>query len=142
MTKITAYVNYNGNCEEAFNFYANIFEGSSLSFDRFSSMPNADQMPESDQNKIMHAALTLGNQGLIMGSDIVQGMSGEVVFGNNFGLTLQPDSEAETIRLFNALSAGGTVTMPLEKTFWNATFGMFVDKFGINWMVNYDHAQA
>ena len=142
MTKITAYVNYNGNCEEAFNFYANIFEGSSLSFDRFSSMPNADQMPESDQNKIMHAALTLENQGLIMGSDVVQGMSGEVTFGNNFGLTLQPDSEAETIRLFNALSAGGTVTMPLEKTFWNATFGMFVDKFGINWMVNYDHAQA
>ena len=142
MTTITAYVNYNGTCEEAFNFYASIFTGSSLNFDRFSSMPNADQMPESDQNKIMHAALTLGNQGLIMGSDIVQGMSGEVVFGNNFGLTLQPDSEAETIRLFNALSAGGTVTMPLEKTFWNATFGMFVDKFGINWMVNYDHAQA
>ncbi|MCA9955868.1 MAG: VOC family protein [Ardenticatenaceae bacterium] len=142
MTTITAYVNYNGTCEEAFNFYASIFTGSSLNFDRFSSMPNADQMPESDQNKIMHAALTLGNQGLIMGSDVVQGMSGEVVFGNNFGLTLQPDSEAEAIRLFNALSAGGTVTMPLEKTFWNATFGMFVDKFGINWMVNYDHAQA
>ena len=140
MTTITAYVNYNGTCEEAFNFYASIFTGSSLSFDRFSSMPNADQMPESDQNKIMHAALTLGNQGLIMGSDVVQGMSGEVVFGNNFGLTLQPDSEAEAIRLFNALSAGGTVTMPLEKTFWNATFGMFIDKFGINWMVNYDHA--
>ena len=140
MTTITAYVNYNGTCEEAFNFYASIFTGSSLNFDRFSSMPNADQMPESDQNKIMHAALTLGNQGLIMGSDVVQGMSGEVVFGNNFGLTLQPDSEAEAIRLFNALSAGGTVTMPLEKTFWNATFGMFIDKFGINWMVNYDHA--
>ena len=142
MTTITAYVNYNGNCEEAFNFYANIFEGSSLSFDRFSSMPNADQMPESDQNKIMHAALTLGNRGLIMGSDVVQGMSGEVVFGNNFGLTLQPDSEEEAIQLFNALSAGGTVTMPLEKTFWNATFGMFIDKFGINWMVNYDHPQV
>ncbi|MCA9954939.1 MAG: VOC family protein [Anaerolineales bacterium] len=142
MTTITAYVNYNGNCEEAFNFYANIFEGSSLSFDRFSSMPDADQMPESDQNKIMHAALTLGNRGLIMGSDVVQGMSGEVVFGNNFGLTLQPDSEEEAIRLFNALSAGGTVTMPLEKTFWNATFGMFIDKFGINWMVNYDHPQV
>ena len=140
MTTITAYVNYNGTCEEAFNFYASIFTGSSLSFDRFSSMPNADQMSESDQNKIMHAALTLGNQGLIMGSDVVQGMSGEVTFGNNFGLTLQPDSEAEAIRLFNALSAGGTVTMPLEKTFWNATFGMFIDKFGINWMVNYDHA--
>ncbi|MCA9919166.1 MAG: VOC family protein [Anaerolineales bacterium] len=142
MTAITAYVNYNGNCEEAFNFYATVFEGSSLNFDRFSSMPNADQMPQSDQNKIMHAALTLGNQGLIMGSDVLQGMGGEVVFGNNFGLTLQPDSEAETIRLFNALSAGGNVTMPLEKTFWNATFGMFTDKFGINWMINYDHGQA
>ena len=140
MTTITAYVNYDGNCEEAFNFYANVFEGSSLSFDRFSSMPNADQMSEGDQNKITHAALSLGNQGLITGSDVVQGMSGEVTFGNNFGLTLQPDSEAEAIRLFNALSAGGTVTMPLEKTFWNATFGMFIDKFGINWMVNYDHA--
>ena len=139
MTTITAYVNYNGTCEEAFNFYANIFTGSSLSFDRFSSMPNADQMPESDRNKIMHAALTLGNQGLIMGSDVLQG-NDDVTFGNNFGLTLQPDSEAEAIRLFNALSAGGTVTMPLEKTFWNATFGMFIDKFGINWMVNYDHA--
>ena len=142
MSKITAYVNYNGTCEEAFNFYASVFKDSSLSFDRFSSMPNADQVPESDQNKIMHASLTLGEQGLLMGSDVVQGMGGEVVFGNNFGLTLQPDSEEEAIRLFNALSEGGTVTMPLEKTFWNATFGMFVDKFGINWMVNYDHPQA
>lgn len=139
MTTITAYVNYDGTCEEAFNFYAAVFKGSSLSLDRFSSMPNAAEMPPSTQNKIMHAALTLGNQGMIMGSDVVPGMGGDVVFGNSFGLTLQPDSEEEAARLFNALSEGGTVTMPLEKTFWNATFGMFTDKFGVNWMVNYDH---
>lgn len=140
MTTITAYVNFKGDCEAAFNFYATVFEGSSLNFDRFSSMPNADEIPQSEQNKIMHASLVMGKHGLLMGSDVLEG-SNDVVFGNNFALSLLPDSEEETIRLFNMLSEGGIVTLPLEKTFWNATFGMCTDKFGINWMLNYDHGQ-
>ena len=141
MTSINAYVNFNGNCEEAFNFYNSVFQSNSLSFNRFGTMPNAAEMSPDDQNKIMHAALNIGS-GVLMGSDVIEGMGGDVVFDNNFGLSLQPDSEAEATRLFNGLSEGGTVTMPLSKTFWNATFGMFTDKFGINWMVNYEHGQA
>ena len=141
MTKINAYLNFNGNCEEAFNFYASIFGNESPTFDRFANTPNAEDLPDSEKNKIMHASLPIGQDNILMGSDVFQPM-GKVVFGTNFNLSLQPESEDETIRLFNALSADGEVTLPLEKTFWNATFGMCTDKFGIQWMVNYDHGQA
>lgn len=138
MTSINAYLNFNGNCEEAFNFYASILSNTAPTFDRFSSTPHGEHLPESEQNKIMHVSLPIGKSSVLMGSDTPQDM-GEVIFGNNFSLSLLPESEEEAQRLFSALSEGGQVIMPLEKTFWNATFGMFTDKFGINWMVNYAH---
>lgn len=138
MTSINAYLNFGGTCEEAFTFYASVLGNTAPTFDRFSSTPHAAHMPESEQNKIMHASLPIGTHSTLMGSDTPQAM-GEVVMGNNFSLSLHPENEAEAVRLFNALSAGGTVTVPLEKTFWNATFGMFTDKFGVNWMINYIH---
>lgn len=141
MTTLNTYLNFSGNCEEAFNFYATVLGNEPPTFDRFGNTPHAGDMPESEHNKIMHASLKIGLNSLLMGSDVPLGME-QVQFGNNFSLSLQPTSEEEAMRLFNALSVGGQVTMPLEKTFWNATFGMFVDKFGINWMVNYDHGQA
>jgi len=73
-----------------------------------------------------------------MGSDTMPGMSPDIMVGNNFSISLGVDSKEEVDKLFDALSAGGKVTMPLEVTFWNAYFGMWTDKFGINWMVNYD----
>ncbi len=141
MTKINPYLTFNGNCEDAFNFYASVFDAGSPTFDRFADTPNVEHVAGSEKNQIMHASLPLGQDNVLMGSDIPQSM-GQAVIGTNFSLSLQPESEEEAARLFNALSAEGEVTMPLEKTFWNATFGMLTDKFGIQWMVNYDHGQG
>ncbi len=85
----------------------------------------------------MHVALPIGTGNNLMGSDSIEAMGGKFVAGNNFSLSLTPDSEEQAHQLFNGLSAGGSVTMPMEKQFWGALFGMFTDKFGINWMVNY-----
>lgn len=140
MTTLNAYLNFNGNCEDAFNFYASILGNESPTFDRFGDGPDAPHLADSDRNKIMHASLPIGQGNVLMGSDVPQSME-QAVFGTNFALSLQPESEKEATRLFNALAAGGKVNMPLQKTFWNATFGMLTDKFGISWMVNYDHGQ-
>ena len=141
MTTINAYLSFNGNCEEAFDFYASVFGDESSTFDRFADTPNAGDMPDREKNKIMHASLSIGQGNVLMGSDVPQSM-GQAIIGTNFNLSLQPESEEEATRLFNALSADGTVNMPLQKTFWNATFGMCTDKFGIQWMVNHDHGQG
>ncbi len=84
----------------------------------------------------MHVSLPIGDT-ILMGSDSTS-QSGDVVFGNNFSVSLNTDSRAEADKLFNGLSAGGKVIMPMDNTFWGAYFGMFEDKFGINWMVNFD----
>ena len=83
----------------------------------------------------MHVGLPIGGGNVLMGSDQPANM-GEVSFGNNFSISIQTTSDEETDRLFNGLSVGGQITMPLEKTFWGARFGMFVDKFGVPWMIN------
>jgi PhnB protein len=93
----------------------------------------------------MHTSLTLPNGQIIMASDTIDSIpecrSQELVAGNNFTISITPDNEAEADKLFAALAAGGTISMPLQKTFWNAYFGMLTDKFGIQWMVNYDYPQ-
>ena len=140
MTTLHAYLNFNGNCEEAFNFYASLFGSDGLYFQRFAEIPAEEPIPEAEGNKIMHASLPISPGHVLMGSDVPQSMEA-AVFGNSVNLSLQVDSEAEATRLFEGLSAGGAVHMPLQKTFWNATFGMFTDKYGIHWMVNYPHDQ-
>lgn len=84
----------------------------------------------------MHVSYNIGNS-VLMGSDS-NTQSGNVSFGNNFSISINAESRTETERIFNGLSSGGTITMPLQDTFWGAYFGMFTDKFGINWMVNFD----
>jgi PhnB protein len=137
MQAINPYLSFNGNTEEAFNFYRSVFGGEFAAFQRFRDVPSEVPSPESDSGKIMHAALPIG-QSMIMGSDI-PGSYPPVEQGNNFSITIQTESEEETDRIFNALSSGGKVTMPLEKAFWGAYFGMLTDKFGIQWMVNYSY---
>jgi PhnB protein len=90
-----------------------------------------------DADRLMHVSLPLGNGSVLMGSDRLSSM-GEGKTGDNFSISVNTASQEEATELFNNLSAGGTVTMPLDKTFWGAFFGMFTDKFGIAWMVNYD----
>ena len=132
---ITAYLSFDGNTEEAFNFYKSALGGEFTNFSRFGETGQGESMSDADKKKIMHVALT-SPHGVLMGNDHMNFM-GPYIAGTNFSLSLHPDSEEEARKLFDALSKGGTAVMPLEKTFWGAYFGMLVDKFGIKWMVNY-----
>ncbi|HKO80967.1 MAG TPA: VOC family protein [Chitinophagaceae bacterium] len=134
---LTVYLTFNGNTEDAFSFYKSAFGGEFTNLQRFSDTPHGEQMSEADKKKIMHITLE-ASQGLkLMGNDYLDFMGKPFNPGNNFSLSLHPDSEELADKLFNSLSAGGTITMPLERVFWGAYFGMFVDKFGIQWMVNH-----
>jgi PhnB protein len=139
MTTVNTYLNFNGNCEEAFNFYKSVFGGEFTYIGRFGEMPEGDgyTVPEADKNKIMHVSLPIGNT-VLMGSDTGGDWAPTFVQGNNFSVSINTESKEEANRLFNQLSAGGQVGMPMEDTFWGAYFGMLTDKFGINWMVNVD----
>ena len=137
MAKLNPYLNFNGKTEEAFNFYKSVLGGEFLMMQRFKDTPHGDTMSSEDRNKIMHVALPFGGN-IIMGTDTLESMGQKLVEGNNFSMSIDADSEEEANRLFNALSEGGKVEMPLQKTFWDAYFGMFSDKFGIQWMINYD----
>lgn len=105
---------------------------------RFKETPDGAKMSPEDQNKIMHIALPIGNGNILMATDALESMGQSVHTGNNLHLCLSPDTQAETDKLFNGLSVGGKVTMPLEKMFWGAYFGMVIDKFGVSWMMNHD----
>lgn len=140
MAAINPYLVFNGNCEEAFLFYKSVFGGEFPYIGKFKDMPPADRNPvlsEADGNKIMHVSLPIGDGSVLMGSDS-NSASGEVTFGQNISISINTKSKEEADKLFNGLSAGGTVTMPMSQTFWGAYFGMFADKFGIGWMVNFD----
>lgn len=140
MATLNVYLTFDGNCEEAFTFYHSVFGGEAPYFGRFGEMPPQEGMPPvSDElkNRIMHVALPISQETVLMGSDTMPGMH-DYKAGNNFSLSLNTSSREEADNLFKRLSEGGTVTMPLQDTFWGAYFGMWVDQFGIQWMVNYD----
>jgi len=130
------YVSFNGNTEEAFNFYKAAFNGEITNLQRFADSPGGAQMPEADKNKIMHIALEAPGGVRLMGNDHLEMMGGPFVAGNNFSLSLHPDTQEQADQFFNKLSAGGTVTVPMSKAPWGDYFGMFTDKFGIKWMIN------
>ncbi len=134
---LVAYVTFNGNTEEAFNFYKEGLEGEIVNIQRMGDSPEGAAMPEADRKKIMHISLEAPHGVRLMGSDHFD-FGGEAFSngGNNFSLSLHPDSEALADKLFNNLSAGGTTIMPMAKAPWGDYFGMFADKFGIKWMIN------
>ena len=142
MASINPYLVFNGNCEEAFLFYKSVFGNEFSYIGKFNEMPPSDDQPklsDEDGNKIMHVTLPISEGFVLMGSDS-NSQSSDVVFGNNFSISINTGSREETENLFNGLSSEGKITMPLQDTFWGAYFGMFTDKFGINWMVNFDEA--
>ena len=141
MATLNPYLNFNGNTEEAFNFYKSVFGGEFITLQRFRDTPEADKIPANEQDKIMHVALPIGPGNILMATDALESMGQKLVAGNNITLSINADSEAEADKLFNALAVGGQVSMPLEKAFWGAYFGMLTDQFGIQWMVNYDYKQ-
>jgi PhnB protein len=138
MATINTYLNFDGKTEEAFNFYKSVFGGEFTTFQRIKEIPGANQFPVNEQDRVMHVSLPIGKTAVLMGSDTLPSMGHKINIGNNTHITINPDSEAEAEKLFKGLSSGGNVTQPLEKAFWGAYFGMFVDKYGVQWMVNYD----
>ena len=141
MAAINPYLSFNGNTEEAFDFYKSVFGGEFTTLSRFKEMYSEGDISASEGEKIMHVALPIGRASILMGSDTIESM-GTSVAGNNFSISVIPDSEEEATQLFNGLAAGGQVTMPMDHAPWGAFFGMLTDKFGIAWMVNYDKNQS
>ena len=139
MLNINAYLHFMGKTEEAMNFYKSILGGEFTIFGRFRDVPGAENMNPEDQKKIMHISLTTKNGTVIMATDSLESMGQQVNFGNNVHLCIQAESETEVDKLFAALSAGGKVEMPVNKTFWGAYFGMCQDKFGLLWMINFTY---
>jgi PhnB protein len=141
MASVNPYLIFNGNCEEAFLFYKSVFGGEFPYIGKFSDMPPTDDPncppPSANEaNRIMHVSLPIGNT-VLMGSDSTS-QSGDVAIGANVSISINTESRAEADKLFNGLTAGGNVIMPMQDTFWGAYFGMFVDKFSIHWMINFD----
>lgn len=146
MVTINPYLDFNGNAEEAFNFYKSVFGGEFAMLMRWENMPKSEgceemKLAEGDGEKIMHIALPIGSGNVLMASDALEAMCPNRIVGNNFSISVSPESKEETETLFAGLSEGGTVTMPLADAFWGAYFGMLTDKFGIQWLFSYDYKQ-
>ncbi len=144
MAAVNPYLTFNGNCEEAFLFYQSVFGGEFPYLGRYKDMPPSEDgktCAPSEENYIMHVCLMIGDT-VLMGSDASESFGGTVVAGTNFSISINTDSREEADRYFNGLSAGGVPYMPMNDTFWGAYFGMLTDKFGINWMVNFDEKPA
>jgi|APTNR8051073442_1049403.scaffolds.fasta_scaffold02748_10 PhnB protein len=139
MKGIIPYLTFNGNAEEALNHYRSILGGEIVSLNRFSEAPPMDgvEVTEEAKNLIMNAVYVINDYTTIMASDGHPAFD-EIPFGQNFSLAITAESKEEVDTFFAGLSEGGIVTMPLEETFWNAYFGMCEDKFGVNWMINFD----
>lgn len=136
MIKLATYLNFNGNTEEAFEFYRSVFGGEFSSLVRFKDMPmEGVVIPAEVEGKIMHISLPVGNT-LLMGTDSLESMGMTLKQGNNVYVFIEPDSIQEADRLFAALSAGGEVEMPMADQPWGDYYGSLRDKYGINWMID------
>jgi PhnB protein len=138
MPLINPYINFNGNAEEAFEFYRSVFGGSFATVMRFKDMQNPGHpLSEAEGDKIMHIALPIGSN-VLMANDVPEFMGRVNEAENRSKISISAESREEADRLFNGLSAGGTIEMPIDDSPWGSYFGMFRDKYGIEWMVDYD----
>ncbi len=143
MAKLNAYLNFAGNSEEAFNFYRTVFGGEFTSVVRFKNMPMPGiKIPEKDLNKLMHIALPIGKTDVLMGTDTLESLGQKVKQGDNVRLSVFPESKEEADNIFNGLSAGGFVEMPMANQTWGDYYGSCRDKFGVMWMVDYTYPKA
>lgn len=140
MATINPYLNFSGNCEEAFHFYKSVFGGEFSYVGRYSEMPEDVYHPrsEDDNDKIMHISLPIGKHTVLMGSDTGGEWASKNIVGTNVSISIGAASKKEADRLFNGLSEGGKITMPLENAFWGDYFGMCTDQFDVNWMVSFN----
>ena len=140
--KLHSYLNFSGNAEEAFEFYRSVFGGEFSSLVRFKDMPmEGVTIPQDDEDKIMHISLPLGEDDILMASDALETLGQNLVPGNNAYVSVHPASREEADRIFNALSAGAEIEMPIADQVWGDYYGSLKDKFGTHWMVNYHPAE-
>jgi PhnB protein len=132
MPTLDNYLFFTGRCAEAMRFYERVLGGKLEALMKYADSPQPEKCPASAGDLVMHARLTIGGRAL-MASDVPPGYAAPAMAG--FSLSLQYESPDEARRIFDALAQGGTVTMPLQKTFWAETYGMLVDQFGTPWMV-------
>jgi PhnB protein len=138
MPKLNTYLNFAGITEEAFRFYKSVFGGEFRTVTRFKDMPMPGvKIAKKDEDKIMHIALPIGKDDVLMASDALESHGQKVVVGNNVSISIFPDSKEEADSLFKALSAGGTVQMPLANQPWGDYYGGLKDRFGVLWMIDY-----
>jgi len=142
MALINPHINFNGNAEEAFTFYKSVFGGEFSRIIRFKDIASAEMpIDEKEADKIMHIALPIGKSNTLMANDVPSFLGKVNENENRSKISISTESKEEADKLFNGLSAGGTIEMPMEDSFWGSYFGMFRDKYGIEWMVNYDYKQ-
>lgn len=141
MAKINPYLHFIGNAEEAFNFYKSVFGSEFAMLQRYKDIPNqegCEGLSDADKEKIMHVALPIGDNQVLMATDAVGKHAEDAVIGNNISLSVSAGSKEEADKIFNGLAAGGEITMPLSDTFWGDYFGMLQDKFGMRWMIGFN----
>ena len=141
MTKLHAYLNFNGNCEEAFAFYAQVFNSKNLGLYRFGDMPAdpAHPLPAGSENLIMHTALFINESVMLMGSDCIEGFGHQAKAGTNSYFMLDTDTAEEAQQLYKALVVDAQdIEMPLGEQFWAELYSSFTDKFGIAWMIHFE----
>ena len=139
MAIINPHINFNGNAEEAFNFYKSVFGGEFAKIMRFKDLASAEfPVSEKEENKIIHIALPIGKGSMLMANDVPEIMGRTNENENRSKIVISAESKEEADKLFSGLSVGGQIEMPIADSPWGSYFGMFRDKYGIEWMVDFD----
>lgn len=142
MAKIHVYLNFNGNCEEAFQFYGTVFKASNTEIHRYGDIPSEPNMPplsESDKNKVLHISIPINDHVMLMGADVIEGFGGKLTHGNSTYVMLDVASIEEAQTFFDALSRDAQqLEMDLEETFFAERFASLQDKYGIYWMIHFE----
>ena len=141
MTTVNPYIYFNGNCEEAFNFYKAVFRKEITYIGRYKDVPNTDrEIFEESNEKIMHITLPISEETILMGSDNKEAHKESTAF-NSFSLVIHTDNKVEADRLFNEISKNGQVKVPMNIAFWGSYYGICIDKFGVNWKITTEEKQ-
>lgn len=143
MVKVNPYMDFNCTCEKSFHFYKSVFGGDFVVFSRFKDVPPMEWivLPDDAKDKMMHVSLPISKDSVLMGSDANPAF-GKITVGENISLSVSTETKNEADHIFNTLSEGGKITMPIADTFWGTYFGMLVDQFGNLWMVSFDQART
>jgi len=142
MAKLNIYLKFDGNCEEAFKHYESVFDSIVSFTSRYGDVPRMEEegmpvIPEEDLQKIENICLPISKDTILMGADGLEAFGTRPVMGSNFSIYVTAETQDEAYRIFNGLSQGGNVQMPMSRAHWGDYFGMCTDKFGISWFVNF-----